>query len=462
MKLYWNKPPYQLTLIYNKGQVTIRGLDFVDEGFSLTNAEGGGYIPATEDDVQLTEDHGCTCLLWWSRQTMRREGVLFSMKRLLSLTVILLLLYSYAFADPIGFGYVNNTDVALRRGIGGKVLVRLPQNTGVWIKESKADSQGTLWYHINAGANVDYTNVDFDGWMKAEFIDAGDALWHDIVSISASRTGLIALLKDGTTLTVGRPIVSQDGTKWVPPTQEFSHSQVTQVAADNSNGYAVLTHDGHFSYSIENPSAANLRLIGGSEAIFGITRGGDLLSLLQRIPMSWIYPASGLNAEGLSHITKMADSYSRLLLLSDEGQVYTVFLQTDLDDTPEPAWETWNHVKDISGGWIRLYPGRHDSAAYVAVREDGTVLAAPQALNDLLGSWTGMKQIELNVYFILGLKEDGTAVSVSGVSEAPDVSAWKDVVAIGCGSDYCVGLKKDGTLVFAGEHIFMGEGHNRK
>ena len=59
MNLYWNKPPYQLTLIYNNGRVTIRGLDFDDEGFSLTDEEGGGgYIPAAEDEVQLTEDHG--------------------------------------------------------------------------------------------------------------------------------------------------------------------------------------------------------------------------------------------------------------------------------------------------------------------------------------------------------------------------------------------------------------------
>ena len=59
MNLYWNKPPYQMTLIYNNGQVTIRGLDFEDEGFSLTDAEGGGgYIPAMEEDIQLTEDHG--------------------------------------------------------------------------------------------------------------------------------------------------------------------------------------------------------------------------------------------------------------------------------------------------------------------------------------------------------------------------------------------------------------------
>lgn len=59
MNLYWNEPPYQLTLIYKNGQVIIKGLSFDKEGFSLTDAEGGGgYIPATDEDVQLTEDHG--------------------------------------------------------------------------------------------------------------------------------------------------------------------------------------------------------------------------------------------------------------------------------------------------------------------------------------------------------------------------------------------------------------------
>ena len=59
MNLYWDKPPFQLTLIYNNGQVTIRGLRFDEDGFSLTDAEGGGgYVPASEEEVQLTEDHG--------------------------------------------------------------------------------------------------------------------------------------------------------------------------------------------------------------------------------------------------------------------------------------------------------------------------------------------------------------------------------------------------------------------
>ena len=73
--------------------------------------------------------------------------------------------------------------------------------------------------------------------------------------------------------------------------------------------------------------------------------------------MSWIYPASGLNAEGLSHITKWQD-HCRLLLLSDEGQVYPLFSfrriwMIRLNQRGKPGI-----VKDISRGWIRLYPGR--------------------------------------------------------------------------------------------------------
>lgn len=59
MNLYWNKPPYQLTLIYNNGRVTMQGLEITEDGFSLTNDEGGGgYVPATEEDITLKDDHG--------------------------------------------------------------------------------------------------------------------------------------------------------------------------------------------------------------------------------------------------------------------------------------------------------------------------------------------------------------------------------------------------------------------
>ena len=58
MNLYWNKIPYELTLLFNNGRATVRGLDLTDEGFGLSFWEGGaGYIPY--DGLQdLDADHG--------------------------------------------------------------------------------------------------------------------------------------------------------------------------------------------------------------------------------------------------------------------------------------------------------------------------------------------------------------------------------------------------------------------
>ena len=59
MNLYWNKPAYQLILVYQDGRAVIRGLEFTEEGFSLTDAEGGGgYMPVLDDDAQPAGDHG--------------------------------------------------------------------------------------------------------------------------------------------------------------------------------------------------------------------------------------------------------------------------------------------------------------------------------------------------------------------------------------------------------------------
>lgn len=43
--LYWNDPPYEMHLIRDDGTATVKGLILDEEGFSLTNWEGGGgYI----------------------------------------------------------------------------------------------------------------------------------------------------------------------------------------------------------------------------------------------------------------------------------------------------------------------------------------------------------------------------------------------------------------------------------
>ena len=94
--------------------------------------------------------------------------------------VLMCLGFAAACAEPMGFGFVNAKDVALRRGIGGKkVLARLPKNTCVWIHGSETDQKGTEWFHVNAGMKIKGGSYDYTGWMKAEFIDAGEKVWNN-------------------------------------------------------------------------------------------------------------------------------------------------------------------------------------------------------------------------------------------------------------------------------------------
>lgn len=61
--LYWNDPPYEITLICDNGTVNVKGLTLDDDGFSLTNWEGsGGYVRVDEvpsaDESQPAEPNG--------------------------------------------------------------------------------------------------------------------------------------------------------------------------------------------------------------------------------------------------------------------------------------------------------------------------------------------------------------------------------------------------------------------
>ena len=61
--LYWNDPPYEITLIHDNGTVNVKGLTLDEDGFSLTNWEGGGgYVRVEEvppaDESQPAEPNG--------------------------------------------------------------------------------------------------------------------------------------------------------------------------------------------------------------------------------------------------------------------------------------------------------------------------------------------------------------------------------------------------------------------
>ncbi len=313
-----------------------------------------------------------------------------------------------ASAETLGWGFVNNTDVALRRGVGGKVIYRLPKDTCVWINDSYVDGKDVLWYEIRTGLHVDNANYDFTGWMKAEFIDAGEEVWHDITAIAAGGHGLIVLRADGSTETAGKPVVAMDGSAWVSPKGwADAYGKAIHVGVPNSSG----------------------------NEYFIVTENNELINSVNGLPVT-----NGL---------------AKAATLEAAEEV--------IKDVPFPAWSNDAETIAFRSMGIANPAGELPIELYIGVRADGSVIAEPSFMAELLADWSDIIDIRLTGCYVLGLKKDGTvllATFCDGV--ALNVSQWQGVIAIGAGKDWCVGLKEDGTLVFEGDHVFMNEGHSRK
>lgn len=390
------------------------------------------------------------------------------MKRLLCLICLLCLLPLCAVqGDPLGFGFVNANKVALRKEPGGKRLHRLDRDTCVWISDSRTDREGTLWYKINAGVHENHTNYDFSGWMMAQYIVAGDDLWHDVASVSANRLGMIALRTDGTVETAGRPIVSKDGSAWVSVRGwADGYRDVRQVGVLPFLDYFLLTRDGRYVRAVNaNPSLSTtaLRLVSGDIPFPALTYDSRLVyGDGGGLTITWLHPQHEPDAAALAHVVQIDGNQSLFLLRTDDGRLFAArFASASYPDTLSD-WESWTGLTGISTETC-LAAGsmQYECALYAGVRQDGTVLAAPEKLAALVSGWDDMADVQLAPTYVLGLRRDGTVLSASVNGDfAPDVSAWRDITAIAAADDYCVGVRSDGTLVFAGEHIFMREGHS--
>ena len=390
------------------------------------------------------------------------------MKKLIAVLFCLMMVsaaFSAAAAEPLGFGFVNSKNVALRRGTGGKTIVRLPKDTCVWIRDSKTDGKGVLWYEINAGLHIDYTNVDYTGWMKAEFIDAGDAVWYGAQSVSASTTGMIVLKKDGTVAAAGTGIHSPEDGGWTEFRNWADGLHDVRQAGFCTLGleYYALDRDGAY-HTNSSPCGIlgryRLRLVGGDDWVYGISTDGRLLRGEEEVSLNWIYPHTP-GPEELLRVADIQDNGCRCILLMDDG---TLFVQEDESMDTEADWADWTDIASLEASACMFTPNtRKYRAAYAGVRKDGTVLAAPDELAEITGRWTGMKKVAVGDRWVLGLKQDGTVITagLAGVTP-PDLSGWTDIVDIATGYDYCVGVRADGRVVFAGDYVFMREGHNRK
>lgn len=364
---------------------------------------------------------------------------------------------SCASAETLGFGIVNASDVAIRKDAAGKRITRLPEGTCVWITGSKSDSAGNLWYHVLAQDNSADRHPVYDGWMKAEFVDAGSRLWHDIRAVKASAYAMIVLKNDGTVACAG------DWTYCDPKDQYTGLRDIRQIGLVTIGcGFYAVDGNGRLYRNGEPAGIADRIRLAGSLDLICITEDNRLLGTYGAgTGIGWIYPRDSAEVS-LEHVTAMAEYDFRYLFLTDDGTVYSAYRDDPALDYPEPDWASWTDVAGIDVSCCsfgtEMFNGRMHTKyvpAFAAVRKDGTVLAAPEELAALTAGWQGIRKVAVGSYWVLGLKQDGTVVTAGIAGNTPpDVSSWTDITDISNGHTYCVGLKQDGTLVFAGNYHF--------
>ena len=360
-------------------------------------------------------------------------------------------------AEEFGFGRINAESVAIRKEAGGEKIARLQKGSSVWITGSGTDGKGELWYHVRAEEGTDSNFRRRTGWVKAEFVDAGSSLWHDVRTVKAAIFGMIALKTDGTVVCAGENMITL-------PTDRYARLRDIRQVGICTVGWAFYAVDGSgrlYRDGDEVRLKDRIRLAGCGDRI-SITEDNRLQDNYEgSTGLRWIWPQSGAE-DRLEHVVAMADCNWRNLFLMDDGQVCCACTDDAGLDYPEPDWEAWTDAAgidaslcsygtyELNGRTLRKYV-----PAFAAVRKDGTVIAAPAELAALTVDWQDIRKVAIGSDFVLGLKQDGTVVA-AGVDgrTPPDVSGWTDIADISNGHTYCVGVKNDGTLIFAGSFEF--------
>ncbi len=254
------------------------------------------------------------------------------------------------------------------------------------------------------------------------------------------------------------PQITAEPTLAPEPTEEQGyHFQVGQVyeglLAAGSHYSAALNSDGTVSVFGGSKSAIDASYWTNIAQISGY---GDLLAGL-RSDGSVVVTGSDTQyldvgmIEGLTDIVQVEVSYHGLLALTRDGYVlYPVYPNTDENDYGRSDCVDWYDIAKLAKGDEHI----------AAITKDKKLVAKGYYLdgqcevdkyNDVIDVAVGCRC----TYILYSNGDvdvtDGNAEYDFGQKDADD---WTDIIAIECGDRFVIGLKRDGTVVAAGDNEY--------
>ncbi len=320
--------------------------------------------------------------------------------------------------------------------------------------------------------------------------------WRDIVSVVCVQGCTVALRGDGTVLYAGDPAfpASRETRGWSDVEWIESQDSGRYLVGHSSDGRVFLSllqnpneqYDVYFEQGdvsdwsevrkvvIKNFQCLGLRYDG---SFYTVSIGDEAYAAARA---SWNWP-------NLADID--TDGYNLILGLKSDGTVLASDEQLLLDSTGywgagSSGMSEWRQVSEIYCTGCGVFAIRPDTvlgmnrsgwsgvgSLYIApdsmfgLRRDGTVAANFEDeyyRNDYrlqqVGSWRDIVQLGFDGawrYVPVGLRRDGTVCAVTSYDGSEpygqwDFRGWSDVTALFSGSDYTLGLRKDGSLLVTG------------
>ena len=233
-------------------------------------------------------------------------------------------------------------------------------------------------------------------------------------------------------------------------------------------GLDALDSSGDFFTTVDNnlsrkrnewlTGTENISLLSTAASNYVLVQEGGKVNAFSEYN-SYLEEAAVINLlEKWNDVVDVVTGDNRIAVLHYDGTVSVVYANK-LPGIPDPSTynkysniyddvELWTDIVDISAA---------STDCIVGLKSDGTVVVSnlyrsASTSYQEVKDWTNIIAISKSNCTILGLKKDGTVVAAGNLNEKQkEISTWKDVIAIKAGDAFHVGLKADGTILVAGE-----------
>lgn len=381
------------------------------------------------------------------------------MKKRFAFLVILILLFPLLISSApaettLGFARLSMS-ANVRSGVivkgkldPGNTSYRLPEGAMVYIWDVWEGVDGEMWYHITCQFEENGRLRGRQGWVVSSCVDS-EPLFTDVVAISGDADGFLALRSDGTVTGAAR--LTGDTSSFYKTLAGVKDAVSVSAGAE---GYLCVLKDGSETVIGKVPKADGLtgRVLADTmqEERTVLTSEG----LFSSKALSWVWPEEGAD---LSRIADMEQKQGSVFMLMDDGTVACAAFEDDrFFIMPEemPDFSQWKDI--VSVDTVLWHPEDvYFYEVFAAVKNDGTARISPRFIERYTLGWEDLKQVSLASDYLVGVSKSGR-VYAAGREEKiiEEVSAWTGITAVCACDGYCIGLKEDGTLVFAGKFSY--------